>query len=69
MIITNTNSTDLSKLVNQLQRLGMTEVPKSSKVVFAPRPACFNGNKKKYKSWKNLVKTYIAAYVKESRPT
>jgi hypothetical protein len=63
----NTNSTDLSELIDQLRRLRMSEVPKSSKVVFAPSPACFDGNKKKYKSWKNSVKTYIVAYVEEFR--
>jgi hypothetical protein len=45
----------------------MSEVSKSSKVVFTPSPACFNGNKKKYKSWKNWFKTYIAAYIEEFR--
>jgi hypothetical protein len=34
----------------------------SSKVTLTPIPVRFNGDKKKYKSWKNSVKEYFLAY-------
>jgi hypothetical protein len=43
-------------------RLEMSTATASSKVVLAPTPSRFNGDKQKYKSWKNSVQEYFAAY-------
>jgi hypothetical protein len=40
----------------------MSTTVTSSKVVLAPTPSRFNGDKHKYKSWKNSVQEYFAAY-------
>jgi hypothetical protein len=39
-----------------------TTTSSSSKVILAPTPSRFNGDKLKYKSWKNSVNEYFAAY-------
>jgi hypothetical protein len=36
--------------------------PSGGKVIFAPTPNNFNGDKKKYKQWRTTVRKYIAAY-------
>jgi hypothetical protein len=43
---------------------GPTTLPRMSggKVIFAPTPNNFNGDKKKYKQWRTTVRKYIAAY-------